>query len=395
MVSFANDPMAVFSYALKSKHSKRKYPQRFKTFLTFLGYNGLLKDDAMDFLKEARENQEWVEDKLMQFISTQIDRVNRGEIAAATIANYYKAEKLFCEMNRIRLAWKMIRCGLPSANKAADDRAPRLDEIQRLLEDGDPRVKPIICVMASCGMRVGAWDYLKWKHITPVMEADEDKAQVVAAKVVVYTGQNEGKRRQYVTRISAEAYNALQEWKDYRVRHGEVVTGESWVMRDLFQTENVRRGANSALATNPRQFRSSGIKSLLNPVLWRHGIRVKPEKRHEFKATHGYRKFCMSHAETGGMKSINVKMLMGHSIGIEDSYYRPQERDILEDYKKAIPSLTISENREAIQAKLLDRDNAMQKMKEKYDADIELLKDEVRFMRQLIDSAMSGGGRGC
>ena len=38
----------------------------------------------------------------------------------------------------------MIRCGLPSANKAADDRAPRLDEIQRVLEDSDPRVKPIL-----------------------------------------------------------------------------------------------------------------------------------------------------------------------------------------------------------------------------------------------------------
>jgi hypothetical protein len=54
----------------------------------------------------------------------------------------------------------------------------------------------------------------------------------------------------------------------------------------------------------------------------------------------------MSNAESGGMKSINVKMLMGHSIGVEDSYYRPQERDISEDYKKAIPSLTVCEKRE-------------------------------------------------
>ena len=70
MASFADDPMAVFSYALKSKYSKKKYPQPFKTFLIFLGYNGLLKDDAVDFLKKARENQEWVEDRLMQFISS-------------------------------------------------------------------------------------------------------------------------------------------------------------------------------------------------------------------------------------------------------------------------------------------------------------------------------------
>jgi hypothetical protein len=42
-------------------------------------------------------------------------------------------------------------------------------------------------------------------------------------------------------------------------------------------------------------------------------------------------------------RSINVKTLIGHSIGVEDSYYRPQEKDISE-YKKAIPSLTISSN---------------------------------------------------
>ena len=60
--------------------------------------------------------------------------------------NTHTHVKLFCEMNRIRLDWIMIRCGLPSANKVAgvDGRAPRLDEIQRL------RLKPIICVMASC-----------------------------------------------------------------------------------------------------------------------------------------------------------------------------------------------------------------------------------------------------
>jgi hypothetical protein len=56
MVSFAGDPMTVFSYALKSKHSKRKYPQRFKTFLTFLGYNGQLKDDADTHFSRGRLN---------------------------------------------------------------------------------------------------------------------------------------------------------------------------------------------------------------------------------------------------------------------------------------------------------------------------------------------------
>ena len=56
MLSF-DDPMAVFSFALNSKHSKKKYPQRFKTFLTFLGYNGVLKEDAMDATVRFRSRE--------------------------------------------------------------------------------------------------------------------------------------------------------------------------------------------------------------------------------------------------------------------------------------------------------------------------------------------------
>lgn len=32
---------------------------------------------------------------------------------------------------------------------------------------------------------------------------------------------------------------------------------------------------------------------------------------------------------------------MGHNIGISQSYYKPTERDVLDDYLKAIPLLTL------------------------------------------------------
>jgi hypothetical protein len=44
------------------------------------------------------------------------------------------------------------------------------------------------------------------------------------------------------------------------------------------------------------------------------------------------------------MKSINIEILMGHSIGISDSYYRITERELLEDYLKAVDLLTINES---------------------------------------------------
>jgi hypothetical protein len=38
--------------------------------------------------------------------------------------------------------------------------------------------------MASSGIRVGAWDFLKWKHIIPIQK----NGQVIAAKLIVYAG---------------------------------------------------------------------------------------------------------------------------------------------------------------------------------------------------------------
>ena len=41
------------------------------------------------------------------------------------------------------------------------------------------------------------------------------------------------------------------------------------------------------------------------------------------------------------MKPINVETLMGHSTGISDSYYRPIEKELLDDYLNVIDHLTI------------------------------------------------------
>jgi hypothetical protein len=44
-----------------------------------------------------------------------------------------------------------------------------------------------------------------------------------------------------------------------------------------------------------------------------------------------------------GMKPINVEVLMGHSTGISDSYYRATENELSEDYLKAVDFLTIDD----------------------------------------------------
>ena len=127
--------MTIFMYALKAPETRRQYPQRFKMFLDYLKLEGeALEKQAKHFLSKARNNPQWAEESFMRFIGFQIERVKRGEISESTISNYYKATKLFCEMNNLILNWKRIRRGLPHGREAANDRAPTLEEIQRLVE---------------------------------------------------------------------------------------------------------------------------------------------------------------------------------------------------------------------------------------------------------------------
>jgi S-adenosylmethionine:tRNA-ribosyltransferase-isomerase (queuine synthetase) len=43
------------------------------------------------------------------------------------------------------------------------------------------------------------------------------------------------------------------------------------------------------------------------------------------------------------MRPANIELLMGHNIGISKSYYKPTEKELLEDYLKASDLLTINE----------------------------------------------------
>ena len=151
-VTEEQDPLAMFLYALKAPETKRQYPRRFKVFLDFLNLEGAFEEQTKQFLMKARTNHQWAQDNFMQFIAFQIQRANRKEIAESTISNYYKATKLFCEMNDLSLSWKKISRGLPIGRRAANDRAPTIEEIQKLVEYPDRRIKPIIYTIASSGI---------------------------------------------------------------------------------------------------------------------------------------------------------------------------------------------------------------------------------------------------
>jgi integrase len=133
------------------------------------------------------------------------------------------------------LNWKRITKVLPKSKSASsNDRAPTIEEIKKLVEYPDRRIKPIVYTMCSSGIRVGAWNYLKWKHVTPIKN---DKDEIIAAKLLVYAGESE----EYYTFMTPEAYNALKDWIDFRASYGEDINDKSPVMRNIWRTADIKR----------------------------------------------------------------------------------------------------------------------------------------------------------
>src|ERR671911_1624537 len=315
---------------------------RLKRFFDFLSLPGSTMQERCSYFVEKSKrkgSERWLLNGLLKFLYFYKERVQRKEITASTLRNYFKTIKMFCEVTDIIIQWKKITRGLPKGKRYADDRAPTLDEIHKIIEYPDRRIKPIAYTMASSGIRVGAWDHLKWNHISPIVSGD---GKLVAAKINVYAGEDD----EYITFITSEAYLSLQSWMTYRSACGEHVTKESWVMRDLWNATKLPKKEEKGKINEPIKLQSIGVKRLVERALWAQGVRTvleRGKKRHEFQTDHGFRKWYKTQCEMAGMKSINIEKLMGHSLGMStNSYYRATSDEILKDYLKAVPFLTIS-----------------------------------------------------
>ena len=153
-----------------------------------MGLEGITTEEkSLKFIARSTEDTQWTFSSALKFIQFQLERVHNREITGSTVNNYLKSIKLFCEMADISLPWKKIARGLPRGKSYADDQIPTDEEIQKLLEYPDRRIKSIVYVTTSSGIRLGVWDYLKWDHVRPIEKGGEP----VAAKIIVYAGEEE------------------------------------------------------------------------------------------------------------------------------------------------------------------------------------------------------------
>ena len=339
-----------------------------------------------DNIKEVIRLQRIVEDYVL-FLQA---KISNGEITAGTAHSMIPPVKLFCEMNDIILNWRKISKLLPHGNGNAADEAYTRELIKKMLEYSDLRAKIPILFMASSGMRLGGFVGLRDGDIRPIYDEVTGK-KLIAAHVVVYKGTDD----EYDTFISPEAFFTYQEYRNLRMKFGEVITKKSPILLRRF---DISPDGKTAILDNTKPVALSTVAGIIRTVAYKAGIREVSENykdRYNIKIAHGFRKFfntTLSNIRTKdgrlAIDFIRKEMMMGHALmnihALEQNYNRADRpKMLLEDYLKAVPELTISDeermkvevkklqtdisNMKSVEIELSEKDKEIKSMKQKYD----------------------------
>ena len=237
----------------------------------------------------------------------------------------------FYEMNDIdNISWKKLKRFKGEETPTHEDRGYSHTEIQTVLSVADVRLKPIISLLASGGMRIGALPFLKLKHLTK-----KDNCY----KIDVYAGTKE----HYYTFCTPECRKYIEQYLEFRTRYGENLTPESPLFRKSFDIEIPEK-----VRTNVTPLSLSAMEKDLSKYLERVGIRTINHEvggfknRKEVKLAHGFRKFFATQCLNSKLMREYRILLEGHELeGNDPNYARVTEEELFSEYEKAIDILTI------------------------------------------------------
>jgi integrase len=288
----------LFLETCKSEETKKQYKTYLKKWFTFIGLQ----------LSFDNNNRKATEDKIIEYI---VSLKKQGKTKVA-IHNYLEPVCSLYAINDVILNRKKINKFVPENRKIKNDRAYTHEEISKLLEIADERMRVIILLLASSGIRIGAVPLIKLKDFQDT-------------KLIIYENTNE----EYFTFISLECEKAVKFYLDMRSRYGEKMSDKSLLVREQFDVR-------MPTSTKPRRITKTAIQLKLYDLCKRCGI-----DKQDIAIAHGFRKFFTTQLVNSKVNPEIREMLLGHKIGLASGYYRPTEQEMLEEYQKAIDDLTI------------------------------------------------------
>ena len=186
------------------------------------------------------------------------------------------------------------------------------EQIQSLITAADPRMRCVVLLLASTGMRIGAVPSLTFANL------EETKSGL--NKITIYEGEEE----EYITFCTPEAKQAVNDYREYRERYGEVITKSSPLIREQFDKRD------SLSIKHPRRITEKALIVNLTVLLESVGIRTrvalqegqKPATvRSEVPICNGFRRFFTSQCVNSDLNSEKRFLLEGHNLKFNDNSY--------------------------------------------------------------------------
>jgi len=298
----------------RSPATRQVYTGALNYFMTYLQLQ------KGDYDKPVQRDPKTIQMDICDFVSYM-----RGSGRSyAVVSVYVAALSKFFAMNDITtINWLKVHSHMGEHEKVAEDRPYTHSEIQTLLNNATLRNKAIIMTMCSAGIRMGALTYLRFRDLEPI-----DRYHLY--KVNVYA---RSRKSAYFCFCTPECRNAIDSYLEHRRRWGERITEDS----PLYRTDyNIRRHTPEIKAVS-----THSIKDLMSSLLLRTGLRklqteteTNKHKRSHIMMTHGFRKFFETNAFKAGMDHMYLRRLMGQKSGLEDSYLKISEDELLEGDSK-------------------------------------------------------------
>ena len=324
-----------FVNALKTKTTKIDYTRRIKYFMNFLHIKQYAK------LVENKDKKT-IENDIKSFLVYL--RKNR-KISYKSAFHYLNAIKKFYYVNSdYDFKWKLIKMYLGNDDtddnndntndhlnqqqqqqenqeivvvEEEEDRPYTRKEIQTMLKTAnDLRVKIVILLISSSGIRIGAIPQLKLRNLKKI-----EKYQIY--QINIYEG---SRKSNYKTFCTPECSATIDTYLNYRKHSGEQLNGSNPLIREQFNP------SDSFNVNHPKHILNATIRYLINEVLVKYSS-LKQKLRYDYEnkrkigknstmQTHALRKFFDTEARKAGMYPDFVELLMGHKLqGVQFSLF--------------------------------------------------------------------------
>jgi len=236
--------------------------------------------------------------KYSRLLDDFIGNLQAEGLAPGTISNHAKGVKALFRANRLRL-------DLPynlSKRTVYSDRSPTPEELQRLIDMADLRLKVIVSILALGGFRTGTLVKLQYRHVRSDIEKN-----ITPIHVHVEAEITKGKYHDYDTFLGQEAAEYLRTYLEARRRGTKKIPPENIHEESpLIRQQQSRRSIPLA---PPAIFR------LIHDLYVRAGLLpAKPYGgRYDLRA-HSIRKFFRTEMAALGVDRDYIEYMMGHTI---------------------------------------------------------------------------------